>query len=117
MVAVNTVPSATFTATPLLVGRVRVGVAALAGAVIVYLPDAVLDAKAIDPVDVPGIPRTGAMVYPGAAAPVVVLPNTVPPAALLSENDNAGVVVDVATEVVNRGLSVPALKLVTVPVP
>ena len=67
------------------VGKVNVGVAALAGAVIVYLPDAVLDAKAIVPVDVPGMPRTGAMVYPGAAAEAVALPNTVPPAALSTE--------------------------------
>jgi hypothetical protein len=101
----------------LVVGRVSVGVAALAGAVIVYLPDAVLLAMAMDPVEVPGMPRTGAMVYPGAAAPVVALPNTVPPAALLNAKVRAGVVVAVATEVVKSGLSAPALKDVTVPVP
>jgi hypothetical protein len=114
---VNTVPSATFTATPLDVGSVKVGVAALAGAVIVNFPDAVLLANAIDPVDVPGMPRTGAVVYPGAAVEAVALPNTVPPAALLKLNVSAGVVVAVATEVVNRGLRVPALKDVTVPEP
>jgi hypothetical protein len=103
--------------TLLVVGSVSVGVAALAGAVIVYFPDAVLDAMAIDPVDVPGMPRTGAMVYPGAAAPVVAFPNTVPPAALVNAKVRAGVVVAVATLVVNRGLRFPALKLVTVPVP
>jgi hypothetical protein len=111
------VPSAVFTATPLLVGSVRVGVDALAGAVIVNLPEAVLLAKAIVPVDVPGMPSTGAMVYAGAAAPVVLLPNTVPPAALLSAKVRAGVVVAVATFVVKSGLSDPALKEVTVPVP
>jgi hypothetical protein len=81
------------------------------------LPDAVLLAMAMDPVEVPGMPRTGAMVYPGAAAPVVALPNTVPPAALLSAKVRAGVVVAVATEVVKSGLRAPALNVVTVPVP
>lgn len=116
MLAVKTVPSATFTPTPLLVGSVKVGVAVLAGAVIVNLPDAVELAKAIVPVDVPGMPSTGAMVYPGAAAEAVALPNTVPAAALLKLNESAGVVVAVATDVVNRGLRFPALKDVTVPV-
>ena len=45
------------------------------------------------------------------------MPNRVPPPAFDKEKDNAGVVVAVATEVVNNGLRVPALKLVTVPVP
>jgi len=115
MVAVKTVPSPTFTATPLLVGRVSVGVAELAGAVIVYFPEAVLLAKAIVPVDVPGIPSTGAVVYAGAAEVVPLFPNTVPPAALVKLKVRAGVVVDVATDVVKSGLRFPALKEVTVP--
>ena len=45
-----------------LVIIISVGVAALAGAVIVYLPDAVELAKAIDPVDAPGMPSTGVAV-------------------------------------------------------
>lgn len=44
-------------------------------------------------------------------------PKTVPPPALLSVNDSAGVVVAVATEVVNSGARLPALNDVTVPVP
>ena len=40
-----------------------------------------------------------------------------PAAALVSAKVSAGVVVAVATEVVNRGGNVPALKLVTVPAP
>lgn len=103
--------------TLLVVGRVSVGVAELAGAVSVYRPDAVALAKAIVPVDVPGIPNTGAVVYAGAAAEVVLFPNTVPPPALLKENVKDGVVVGVPTFVVNSGLRFPALKLVTVPVP
>jgi hypothetical protein len=113
----DSAPDADTANVPEPVGKVSIGVAALAGAVIVYSPLAVLLAKAIVPVDVPGMPRTGAMVYPGAAAPAVELPNTVPPAALLSAKVRAGVVVAVATEVVKRGLSDPALNDVTVPVP
>jgi hypothetical protein len=98
-----------------VVGNVSVGVAALAGAVIVYLPDAVELAKAIDPVDAPGMPSTGVAVYAGAAADAVALPNTVPPAALLNAKDNAGVVVAVATDVVNSGERLPEEKEVTEP--
>jgi hypothetical protein len=100
-----------------VVGNVKVGVAVLAGAVIVNLPDAVELAKAIVPVEVPGTPKTGAIVYAGAPELDALLPNTVPPLALLRAKLRAGVVVGVATEVVNSGLRVPALKLVTVPVP
>jgi hypothetical protein len=59
----------------------------------------------------------GFVVNPGAALPVVALPKTVLAAALLKLNVNAGVVVDVATLVVNSGDSVPALNEVTVPLP
>ena len=45
-----------------VVGKVSVGVAAFAGAVIVNLPEAVELARAIEPVDVPGMPSTGAVV-------------------------------------------------------
>lgn len=102
---------------PVPVGNVKVGVAAFAGAVIVYFPDAVELARARVPVLVPGIPRTGAVVNAGPAEPVVLFPNTVPPPALLRVNVRAGVVVAVATDVVNNGLRLPALKLVTVPKP
>jgi len=101
----------------LVVGKVNVGVAAFAGAVTVNSPEAVDEANAIVPVEVPGIPSTGAVVYEGAPEVDAGFPNTVPPAALLSANDNAGVVVAVATEVVNRGERLPALNDVTVPVP
>ena len=48
---------------------------------------------------------------------MVGLPNTVPPPALLKLKVSAGVVVDVATDVVKSGLRFPELKEVTVPVP
>jgi hypothetical protein len=98
-----------------VVGSVNVGVAAFAGAVIVYFPLAVLEAIATLPVDVPGIPRTGAVVYAGAADDVVLFPNNVPPPALLRANVSAGVVVAVATLVVNNGDRFPAENVVTVP--
>lgn len=60
-------------------------------------------------------PNTGVAVYPGPAALPVALPRTVPADALLNANVKAGVVVAVATEVVNSGERPPALKLVTVP--
>ena len=60
-------------------------------------------------------PNTGVAVYPGPAALPVALPRTVPAAALLSANVRAGVVVAVATEVVNNGERLPALNDVTVP--
>ena len=101
--------------TLLVMGRVSVGVEVLAGAVIVNLPEAVELASAMEPVEVPGIPKTGAIVKAGPAAPVMLFPNTVPPAALLRENVRAGVVVAVATEVVNNGERVLALNEVTVP--
>ena len=107
----NTVPSPANCPTNTfdVVGKVSVGVAALAGAVIVYFPLAVDDASAIDPVLVPGIPKTGEMVYAGAADVAPLFPNTVPPPAFDRVNDKAGVVVDVATLVVNRGLRLPEL--------
>lgn len=60
-------------------------------------------------------PSTGAAVYAGVPELEVLLPKTVPPAALVSEKLRAGVVVGFATLVVNNGESVPALKLVTDP--
>jgi hypothetical protein len=60
----------------------------------------------------------GAVWKDGAAAPPLAGPaKTEFCAALDRVKVNAGVLVAVATEVVNRGLSVPALKLVTVPPP
>ena len=53
----------------------------------------------------------------GPVAAAVKFPNSVFAAALVSENVSAGVVVAVATLVVNSGVKVPALKLVTVPLP
>ena len=54
----------------------------------------------------------------GPAAPPEVGPaNTRFAFCVLKEKDSAGVVVAVATEVVNNGLRLPELKLVTVPVP
>lgn len=135
IVDVNTVPSATLTATPLDVGKVSVGVEALDGAVIVNFPDAVLLAKAIVPVDVPANPtvKVGAekvswvLVRGAVPAPP---PRTSPPEASNAEDPhvvapekygippevpatvNAGVVVAVATEInppVNETLvTVPA---------
>ena len=61
------------------------------------------------------VPTTGFVVNPGAAEDPVALPNTVSDAALVSEKLSAGVVVPVATEVVNSGDSTPAVKFVTVP--
>jgi hypothetical protein len=49
--------------------------------------------------------------------PLVGPANTEFCAALLKEKDNAGVVADVATDVVNKGLRLPALNDVTVPDP
>jgi hypothetical protein len=54
--------------------------------------------------------------YVGAADDPVLLPKIVSAAALEIVNDRAGVVVAVATEVVNNGLKAPAEKVVTVPV-
>jgi hypothetical protein len=51
----------------------------------------------------------------GAAALEVLFPNTELAAALLKENDRAGVVVAVATDVVKSGLRFPEEKLVTLP--
>jgi hypothetical protein len=59
---------------------------------------------------------TGADVNDGAAEPPVGLPNTVPDAAFESVNVSAGVVVDVATELVKSGDRLPAENAVTVPV-
>ena len=61
--------------------------------------------------------NTGAALKVGAAELPVKFPNTVFAAAVESVKDRAGVVVAVATDVVNRGDRVPAEKLVTVPDP
>jgi hypothetical protein len=61
--------------------------------------------------------NTGAALNAGAADAPVKLPNTELAAAALAVNVNAGVVVEVATDVVNRGDSAPALNAVTVPEP
>jgi hypothetical protein len=53
----------------------------------------------------------------GAADPPVKLPSILSALKLDKEKVRAGVVVAVATDVVNRGDSAPALKLVTVPLP
>jgi hypothetical protein len=55
--------------------------------------------------------------YAGAVSEPVQLANTVLAAALESENDKAGVLVGVATEVVKSGDKFPELKVVTVPDP
>jgi hypothetical protein len=67
--------------------------------------------------DWPVAPRTSDVENDGPAALPVALPNTVPAAALDREKVSAGVVVAVATDVVNRGDRLPALKEVTVPLP
>ena len=60
----------------------------------------------------------GAVWNDGAPAPPVAGPaNTLFCAALDNENVNAGVLVAVATEVVNSGERFPAEKVVTVPLP
>jgi len=53
----------------------------------------------------------------GGADPEVAFPNRVFAATLLNEKLRAGVLVAVATLVVNRGERLPALKLVTEPEP
>ena len=53
----------------------------------------------------------------GAADDPVALPKYVFAAAFVSANDNAGVVVVLASEVVKSGARSPALKFVTVPLP
>jgi hypothetical protein len=53
----------------------------------------------------------------GAAAPAVLFPRKAWAAKFDSVNVSAGVVVEVATEVVKMGDSVPAEKSVTVPEP
>jgi hypothetical protein len=68
-----------------------------------------------EPAELPATPRTGATLNAGAAEPLVLFPNRVPPAALESEKVSAGVVAAVATEVAKRGERFPALKEVTVP--
>ena len=55
--------------------------------------------------------------YAGAPEDVVLLPNIVPPPAFVNANVSAGVVVAVATLVVNNGERLPAEKDVTVPEP
>ena len=59
------------------------------------------------------VPTTGFVVYPGEADDPVALPKTVFAAALVSEKLRAGVLVEVATDDVNSGDRLPALKLVT----
>jgi hypothetical protein len=84
----------------------------------VYLPLAVLDARAIEPVDVPGMPSTGAIVYEGAADEVVLLPNSVPPAAFASAAVSVPDEVTAALGVLLRTVPSPVkVTLVTVPVP
>lgn len=61
--------------------------------------------------------KVGAAVNVGAAADPVKLPKTVLAAAVDCVNVRAGVLVDVATEVVKSGERVPAEKDVTVPAP
>jgi hypothetical protein len=51
----------------------------------------------------------------GAADDPVKFPKMLSAEKFERANESAGVVVAVATEVVNRGLNVPALKLVTLP--
>jgi hypothetical protein len=51
----------------------------------------------------------------GTAAATVLLPKRVYAPAVDNVKDSAGVVVAVATEVVNNGFNVPAEKVVTVP--
>ena len=55
------------------------------------------------------------MLYAGAALDEVLLPKIVLAAALDKLKDNAGVVVFVATLVLNNGLKLPAVNCVTVP--
>jgi hypothetical protein len=102
---------------PVAAGKVSVTVPrAPVGGVRVMLP-LVAFAKPSVPTVLPARPSTGAEVYDGAAELPLAFPKTVPPAAFESANVSAGVVVDVATNVVNKGERAPALKLVTVPVP
>ena len=61
--------------------------------------------------------KTGAAENVGVALEPVKLPKTVFAAAVERAKDSAGVLVDVATEVVNSGDRFPEETLVTVPVP
>ena len=63
------------------------------------------------------IAKVGVAENVGVVEPPVKFPKTLFAAAFDKENDSAGVVVDVATEVVNSGESVPAENDVTVPLP
>jgi hypothetical protein len=119
VVAFNTIGDDAVTANvPVPVGNVNVGVAAFAGAVIVYLPDAVEEANAIDPVLVPGMPRTGAMVYDGVAEEVVLLPSIVPPPAFASAAVSVPEVVTAPEGVDDNTVPSPVnVTLVTVPEP
>ena len=81
-------------------------------------PDAVDEARAIDPVLVPGIPRCGAIVYAGAPELVPARPRTVPPAAFASVAVSVPVVVTALDGVDERTVPSPVnVTLVTVPVP
>ncbi len=84
------------------------------------VPPVVVAEMVAEPLDEPSkttLLTAGFAVNPGAAEELVAFPNTVNAAALDREKESAGVVVAVATLVVKRGESVPALKVVTVPVP
>lgn len=85
---------------------------------IVNFPLAVDEARAIVPVDVPGIPNTGADVYDGAPVVVAFLPNTVPPAAFARAAVNVPVVVTADDGVEDNTVPSPVnVTEVTVPTP
>jgi len=87
-VELSTVPSPAteFAKTPVEVGSVSVGVAALAGVAIVYSPEAVELASARLPGVLPGLPSTRADTNDGAALAVVEFESTVPAAAFARVN-------------------------------
>jgi hypothetical protein len=110
---VRTVPAA-----PTVVGRLKLYVVkAPVFWITMVAPDDVLVANPRVPAVVPFTPRTGTAVYAGAPEDPVLFPNKVPPPALVREKVNAGVVVEVATDVVKSGERFPAENDVTVPVP
>jgi hypothetical protein len=101
-----------------VVGNVNVGVAEDAGVAIVNFPDAVDEASAIVPFDVPGMPSTGAVVYAGAAEEVVLFPSKVPPPAFANAAVNVPDVVTAPEGVEERTVPSPVnVTDVTVPVP
>jgi len=104
------------TGVPEDVPAVHVGVPAAAWVVTTRDP-VVAPFKVSVPCVVPLTPSAGVAVYVGPAADPVALPSTVPAAAFVNAKVKAGVVVAVATLVVNIGERVPAENDVTVPVP